>query len=65
MIGQYLPQTNESVTVAKSKIFSHVNKALNHRIARAKDMQMQEQAVEPLADNRSEELPSDRDQANG
>jgi hypothetical protein len=28
MIGQYLPQTNENVTVAKSKFFSHLNKAL-------------------------------------
>ena len=28
MIGQYLPQTNESATVAKSKIFSRLNKAL-------------------------------------
>jgi len=27
MIRQYLPQTNESATVAKSKIFSHLNKA--------------------------------------
>ena len=27
MIGQYLPQTNESATVAKSKNFSYVNKA--------------------------------------
>jgi len=27
MIAQYLPQTNESVTVAKSKIFLHLNKA--------------------------------------
>jgi len=29
MIEQYLPQTNESATVAKSKIFSHLNKALH------------------------------------
>jgi len=28
MIRQYLPQTNENATVAKSKIFSHLNKAL-------------------------------------
>jgi len=28
MIRQYLPQTNESATVAKSKKFSHLNKAL-------------------------------------
>jgi len=27
MIGQYLPQTNESATVAKYKKFSHLNKA--------------------------------------
>ena len=27
MIGQYLPQTNESGTVVKSKNFSHLNKA--------------------------------------
>ena len=27
MIGQYLPQTNESATVVKFKIFSHLNKA--------------------------------------
>jgi len=27
MIGQYLPQTNKSATVSKSKIFSHLNKA--------------------------------------
>jgi hypothetical protein len=27
MIGQYLPQTNESATVAKSKNFSELNKA--------------------------------------
>jgi hypothetical protein len=27
MIGQYLPQTNESATVAKSNFFSHLNKA--------------------------------------
>jgi len=26
MIGQYLPQTNESATVAKSKKISHLNK---------------------------------------
>ena len=29
MIGQYLPQTNESGTVAKSKNFLHLNKAMN------------------------------------
>jgi len=28
MIGQYLPQTNESATVAKIQIFLHLNKAL-------------------------------------
>jgi len=28
MVGQYLPQTNESVRVAKSKKFSDLNKAL-------------------------------------
>ena len=28
MIRQYLPQTNESATVAKSKKISHLNKAL-------------------------------------
>ena len=28
MIGQSLPQINESATVAKSIIFSHLNKAL-------------------------------------
>ena len=28
MIEQYLPQTNESITVAKSKKFSHLNKTL-------------------------------------
>ena len=28
MIGQYLPQINESATVTKSKIFSHLNKAI-------------------------------------
>jgi hypothetical protein len=27
MIRQYLSQTNENTTVAKSKIFSHLNKA--------------------------------------
>jgi len=35
MIGQYLPQTNESATVAKSKIFSHPNKA-SVQISKAK-----------------------------
>jgi len=28
MIRQYLPQTNESTTIAKSKKFSELNKAL-------------------------------------
>jgi len=28
MIGEYLPQTNKSATVAKSKKFSYLNKAL-------------------------------------
>ena len=28
MIEQYLPQTNESATVAKSKNISHLNKAI-------------------------------------
>ena len=28
IIRQYLPQTNESATVAKFKIFSHLNKGL-------------------------------------
>jgi len=27
MIGQYLPQTNKSAIVSKSKIFLHLNKA--------------------------------------
>jgi len=31
MIRQYLPQIKKSDTVAKSKIFSHVNKAVGRR----------------------------------
>ena len=30
MIGQYLPQTYENATVAKSEKISHLNKALVH-----------------------------------
>ena len=45
MIGQYLPQTNESATVAKCEIFSKLNKAKKKSYSY---LQLQEELGAPL-----------------
>jgi len=39
MIGQYLPQTNESATVPKTFQFSELNKALDGKLKSFREME--------------------------